>query len=557
MRAAVRVFRYRSRMASAGDDRGLGDSAALLGVVLDTVSDAIIAIDAAQIIRLVNRQTTRIFGYSREELVGRHVHVLMPEELRAEHDGGFFRYLAAGGAEGVARHVEVDGVRKDGSRFPLEMRFMSAVTASGERVVTAAARDLTEQRAARAELDHAMAMLRATLDATEDGILAIDPSGRILIANARAREIWRVSSDLFESRSPEERLAVVTRMLEDPSHYLETLRWVVENEVPEHSEVFATRDGRYIERVLRRSRDGDAFRGMVASYRDVTERVRSVHELERMVDERTRELRQKQAELVQSEKMAALGMLVAGVAHEVNTPLGAIKSNNDTVRGTVARLRGELAGSSEAPAAELHEVARVRALFDVLDRVGAVSTEAIDRITKIVQSLRHFARLDAARVDRVDLHVGIESTLTLLGHELRQGITVERDYGDLPRVECFPDRLNQVFMNLLVNAVQAIAGTGRITVRTRALGDQVLVEIEDTGSGIAPEHLPRIFDPGFTTKGVGVGTGLGLSIVHQIVEEHGGHIDVASTPGHGATFRLVLPRTLPRPPSVLPPPAAP
>jgi signal transduction histidine kinase len=329
-------------------------------------------------------------------------------------------------------------------------------------------------------------------------------------------------------------------VLEDPERYAATLRHAIANDLPEDTQVFATKDGRHIERVVRRFADGEAFRGAVVSSRDITDRVRSVHELEHNVEERTRELRQKQAQLVQSEKMAALGQLVAGVAHEVNTPLGAVKSNTDTMRRTLDKLKVQLeqcAGNNQLDP----QAAR---LLEGLTHLGGVSAEAIERISKIVQSLRRFARLDAA--DTVDLHPGIESTLTLLGHELRQGIRVVREYGSLPLVECYPDRLNQVFMNLLINAVQAIGADGTIAIRTAANGDEVSVEVSDTGIGIAPEHLPRVFDPGFTTKGVGVGTGLGLSIVHQIVEEHAGRIDVESEPGHGAVFRVHLPIRLPR-----------
>ncbi len=528
-------------MSGPDRDHGPVDSAAQLAAVLDTVSDAIITLDADQTICLVNRQTERIFGFSREELLGRHAHLLMPEEYREAHDRGFQAFLDSGVPEVVSRHVEVEGLRRDGSRFPLELHFMSA-RAGSRRIVTAAARDLTNQVEARAELDRTTALLRATLDATADGILAIDLEGRVVTVNARTQEIWRAPPEAFATADAQRRLEIVTQVLEDPEHYAATLRRVVENDLPEDTQVFAAKDGRYIERVVRRFPDGEGFRGAVVSFRDVTDRVRSVHELERKVEERTRELRQKQSQLVQSEKMAALGQLVAGVAHEVNTPLGAIKSNNDTMRRTLDRLRGTLEGCAPEGRTD-PEAAR---LLGALQHLGEVSTDAIERISKIVQSLRRFARLDAAKVDSVDLHPGIDSTLTLLGHELRQGIEVQRDYGPLPIIECYPDRLNQVFMNLLINAVQAIESAGTITVRTRALGDEVCVEISDTGAGIAREHLARIFDPGFTTKGVGVGTGLGLSIVHQIVEEHAGRIEVESELGAGASFRVYLPVRLPR-----------
>lgn len=255
--------------------------------------------------------------------------------------------------------------------------------------------------------------------------------------------------------------------------------------------------------------------------------------LEHKVEERTRELRRKQSQLVQSEKLASLGQLVAGVAHEINTPLGAIKSNHDVLMRSLRKLHQLVADDGEVPS-------KLERLLDGLSKVNRVNEEAIGRIVKIVSSLRTFARLDQAELDEFDVHGGLDDTLTLVNHKLRGRIEVVRDYGDLPPVECYPNRLNQVFMNLLVNAAQAIPEKGTITVRTRVEGDSVVIEVADDGDGIPEEHLARIFDPGFTTKGVGVGTGLGLSIVHQIVEEHAGSIDVESSPA-GTTVRVHVP----------------
>jgi signal transduction histidine kinase len=251
------------------------------------------------------------------------------------------------------------------------------------------------------------------------------------------------------------------------------------------------------------------------------------------------ELRAAQARLVQQAKMAALGQLVAGVAHEINTPLGAVVSNNDFFLRAFDRLRQGLAESG-TPLAE-----RAQRDLEAVTVLAEVTRLACQRITGIVRSLRTFARLDEADLKAVDLHDGIESTLVLIAHLLKGGITVEKHYAKLPPVECHPNQINQVFMNLLVNACQAIEGQGRITIETSLEdvgGEQrVAVAISDTGKGIPPEHLARIFDPGYTTKGAGVGTGLGLSICYQIVEAHGGDISVASTPGVGTTFRFVLP----------------
>ena len=256
------------------------------------------------------------------------------------------------------------------------------------------------------------------------------------------------------------------------------------------------------------------------------------------------ELRATQAQLVQSEKMAALGDLVAGVAHEINTPLGAVTSNNDLVARTLAKVRE--AGADPAQAQ------KSSAWLQRAESMTQVSRDACQRIAAIVRSLRTFARLDEAERKPANLHDGLDSTLTLIEHLVKNRVTVVRDYGDLPEVDCYPNQLNQVFLNLLVNAAQAIAGKGEIVIRTRYQKDGdvdpkastravVVVEISDSGCGIAPEHMRKIFDPGFTTKGVGVGTGLGLAISYRIVADHKGKIELQSQVGKGSTFRIVLP----------------
>lgn len=279
--------------------------------------------------------------------------------------------------------------------------------------------------------------------------------------------------------------------------------------------------------------------------------------LERKVVQRTQALAEKHAQLVQSEKMAALGQLVAGVAHEINTPLGAIKSNNDILDRSLTKL-GRILLGEDAPA-EIREHRMVNKLLGGVTKLSGINEEAIERIVRIVSSLRKFARLDSAEVDTVNLHAGLDNTLTLVHHELKNRIEVSKEYGDIPAVECYPNQLNQVFMNLLVNASQAIEGKGKISIRTRRAPDEsvesVVVEITDSGKGIPKDNLKRIFDPGFTTKGVGVGTGLGLSIVHQLIRDHSGRIEVDSEPGQGTTFRLILPTALQqRPASSLHPP---
>jgi signal transduction histidine kinase len=237
------------------------------------------------------------------------------------------------------------------------------------------------------------------------------------------------------------------------------------------------------------------------------------------------------AQLIQSERMAALGLLVAGVAHEINTPMGAIHSNNDIMARAVAKVRNLLRA---VPDQELH------GLLEILGQVCRNNEIATERITKLVRSLRTFARTDEAERKLVNIHEGIESTLTILQHQLRGRIRIVTRFGDIPKIACFPNQLNQVFMNILVNAAQAIKDRGNITVRTWMQGSYVKVSINDTGAGIERGHLPKIFEPGFTTKAAGVGTGLGLSICYKIIRNHRGRIEV-ETSKQGTTFTITLP----------------
>lgn len=261
--------------------------------------------------------------------------------------------------------------------------------------------------------------------------------------------------------------------------------------------------------------------------------------LEQKVEERTRSLREKQTQLVQSEKMAALGNLVAGVAHEINTPLGAMYSNNDIVSRSVSKMKSILQSwdnSHKEP-----QYPKFIRLVEGIETTGEDNRTAAERIMSIVASLKSFARLDRAFEDRVDIHDGLESTLTLVHHQIKNRITVHKDYGQVPHIRCYPNQLNQIYMNILVNAIQAIEGTGHIYIKTYTRNKFVVIEVTDTGVGIPVENLNRLSDPGFTTKGVKVGTGLGLSIVHRIIQDHNGEMEVESELGKGSTFRIILP----------------
>lgn len=273
------------------------------------------------------------------------------------------------------------------------------------------------------------------------------------------------------------------------------------------------------------------------------------------LEEAYQQLQSLQGQLLQSDKMASIGQLAAGVAHEINNPIGFVYSNIGTLDRYVEDVFGLLEAyermeGSVTDGSALAEIRAQKARIDLdflKDDTRDLMRECRDGITrvkKIVQDLKDFSHLDAGDdFQWADLHAGLDSTLNIVSNELKYKAEIVKEYGALPEIECLPSQLNQVFLNMLVNAGHAIESRGVITIRTGLdeEGSGVWVEFADTGKGIAANHLERIFDPFFTTKPVGKGTGLGLSLSYGIVQKHGGHVAVASEVGKGTTFRIWLP----------------
>ncbi len=232
------------------------------------------------------------------------------------------------------------------------------------------------------------------------------------------------------------------------------------------------------------------------------------------------ELKATQLQLINSEKMASLGQLVAGVAHEINTPVASIKSNNEITKKIISRIN-----DSE--------------ISELLGEINNIDSEAIARINRLVISLRKFVRLDEAELQEADINKEIDLTLDLIRHETKNRITIVKNYGKLPPIKCYPNMLNQVFMNILVNAAQSIKTEGSITIDTDYLDNNLVVKIKDTGCGI--KDPDKIFFAGYTTKGVGVGTGLGLAISQKIIEKHNGKIGVKTKLNKGSEFCITIP----------------
>jgi signal transduction histidine kinase len=284
-----------------------------------------------------------------------------------------------------------------------------------------------------------------------------------------------------------------------------------------------------------------------------------VHELninlERKVEDRTQELNQKNVELedtldklekmqeqvIVQEKMATLGQLVAGLTHEINTPIATIRSMNDTRSKAVRKLQTTLAEIAPESAGKDQEIIKV---MELMTKADQSVHQGAERLHEIINNLKNYARLDEAEVMQADIHEGLDSVLTLIEHDLLKNIEVVREYGEIPPIVCQARKLNLVFLNILKNASQAIEGEGRITITTTLIENMVHVAIRDTGKGIKQEELKSIFDPSFTTKGSVVRTSLGLSTSYQIIQEHKGKIDVESQPGKGSVFTVIIPREI-------------
>jgi two-component system, NtrC family, sensor kinase len=262
-------------------------------------------------------------------------------------------------------------------------------------------------------------------------------------------------------------------------------------------------------------------------------------------------LKEMSDQLRQSEKMASIGQLAAGVAHEINNPIGFVNSNLNTLQRYLASLftilaayeqaEGEVTAETRAILAELKQKVELTYLREDSESLLTESMDGLQRVKRIVQDLKDFSHVDETEKQWASLEKGMDSTLNVVWNELKYKADVVKEYGGIPDIECIPSQINQVFMNLLINAAQAIQGHGQIAIRSGRDEQNVWVEVADTGEGIKSEHLTRIFEPFFTTKPVGKGTGLGLSLAYGIVSKHNGRIDVKSEVGKGTTFRVWLP----------------
>lgn len=541
--------------------------------MLDRSSNMMLLVDpeTLQIVR-ANRLAAQLLGYSENGLLQ-----LKIIDIESSLQDVFYWEDVASGVfteiewqEGLYRSV-------DGSLIEVS-KSISLIPHQGKTYLLVQARDIREEHKIEEKLEQTLSRLRATLEATGNGIVVIDWSGNIVSMNRMFSAMWLIPDSLLERHEDERIIDHVAGQVKEQARCQERLRAIVDAE--ESDELFHLDDGRVFECKSRPQYLGEHIVGRVFSFADITLRIKaedalreSRDELERRVEQRTAELRlandklqaerQQQAELIakleeaqnqliQSEKMASIGQLAAGVAHEINNPVGFVKSNLGTLQRYIANIgqvlkayteiENELGDSARASVTKLKRELDLDFMQEDLDSLLAETNDGVQRVQDIVRDLKNFSHVSSSEQVWANLESGIDSTLNVVWNELKYKARVIKAYSGIPEIKCVPSQLNQVFMNLLVNASQAIPEQGQITIRTGSSETEVWVEIEDTGRGIPPENIDRIFEPFFTTKPVGQGTGLGLSLSYGIVKKHNGRIELSSEVGKGSRFKVILPR---------------
>jgi PAS domain S-box-containing protein len=399
--------------------------------------------------------------------------------------------------------------------------------------------------------------IRSITNSAQDAVIMLDSAGKVSFWNPAATRIfgWRTDEAVGV---PLARFLVPERFLERHCNGFQRFQQGHAGHVLGGKiELTAmTRQGEEIPVEL--SLSATTLRGelhAVGLLRDITERKAADAALSQRFEELqalNSRLEEAQNQLLQSEKMASIGQLAAGVAHEINNPVGFVSSNLGTLRSYSQQLLELIAEYelAEPELADLQRIANIRTLKDKLDldfvrddlpALLSESEDGLQRVKKIVQDLKDFSHVNESEWLEADINAGLDATLNVVWNEIKYKATVTKNFGVLPPVECLASQLNQVFMNVLLNAVQAIETHGAITITTAHEGDWVRIDIRDTGKGMREEVQKRMFEPFFTTKPVGQGTGLGMSLSFGIIKKHHGRIEVASTPGEGTTLRLWIP----------------
>ncbi|MDP3655209.1 MAG: ATP-binding protein [Rhodoferax sp.] len=545
----------------------------LARLTLDHCTEMLLLVNPATLqIEVANAAVATALGYPVEQLQG----MAITEVESALQDVFYWEDVRAGQYQEI-QNQEGQYCRADGELMTVT-KSIRCLAHEGATLLLVQAALTHNERKAEDALAHTLSQLRATLESTGNGILVVDWQGRIDSMNRLFGKMWEISDELLSSHDDARILGFVAGRVQESELLRARLGAIVDK--GETEDLLHHQDGRVFEVKSLPQYLGEQIIGRVFGFQDITQRTldeaalrESRDLLEQRVLKRTadlntanaalveerehlsaliKRLEEAQNQLLQSERMASIGQLAAGVAHEINNPVGFVNSNLGSLRRYVTDMLRLLAAYEQAEdslvAPAVQVIQRLKKEIDVdflREDVVSLLEESLDglkRVTRIVQDLKDFSHVDETERQWANLEEGLESTLRVVWNEIKFKAEVVKEFGGIPPIECFPFQLNQVFMNLLVNASHAIEGHGKITIRTGQDDSQLWVEVQDTGKGIKPENLQRIFEPFFTTKPVGQGTGLGLSLSYGIVKKHEGHIDVTSELGQGTTFRVVLPK---------------
>jgi PAS domain S-box-containing protein len=560
-----------ARRAEEGLDRPSARFQKQLGAldaVIAATSELVYLCDRSGTFLYVSPSVVRAWGLGHAALIGKNCRDLgLPASVRNALDAQRARVFETGRTSAI----EFDLATAEGRRSWECLLSPIDVEDEGIEAAVAIVRDVTRRREMEEALRDQAEVFRLILDGMGDGVIVADLQEQFLVFNPAAESMFGLGATNTRSEDWPARygLYLPDMVTPFPAERLPLAR-AVRGESVNDVEMFVRHsgapDGRWALISGRPLLDahGEPRGGMIVC-RDVTERkiaedqlrlqnvlLREIAQSERLAHEA---MKHAESQLVQAEKLTALGQMVAGVAHEINNPLAFVGNNLAVCRRDLAGVLEHLRLFEEAEAtlaehrpellARLRDHAETMDLgytLGNLDELLVRSSEGLARIRRIVKDLRDFARLDEADRKEVDLNEAIHATANIVRvRATDRGIALDLELEPLPPVECYPGKINQVVMNLLLNAIDACKAGGRVTVRTRPATDGVEIDVVDTGHGIDPSIRDRIFDPFFTTKPIGQGTGLGLSTSYGIVKAHGGRIDVESSPGQGSRFTVRLP----------------
>ncbi len=521
-------------------------------LILDSSADGILGLDDQGRHTFVNPAAARLLGYEVEELLGRASHAIWHH---SKADGTPYPVedcqIYAAYRDGIVHRVATEVFwRKDGTSFPVE--YSSTPIRADDRLVGAVVifTDISERKRVQEKLERAASEWRRTFDSITDFVFLMDMDSRIVRVNRALADAFGVTpQDMLGKKCHEIMHKLGAHAPGCPFQEL------CKDGKAHTSEVAGLDNAPFLMTVSPVHDDAGKLIGAVHIAKDISELQRAAREL----DKAYAQLVATQDQLVRSEKMASIGQLAAGVAHEINNPAGFVGSNLEVLETYIAGYLRMVAFTQElrkavkaGDRAEADAVMEKMKAFEESSNLNFIvndsgklltqSRQGMARIVKIVSDLKTFAYEDTQWLDEcIKIEDVLEMTLDVAHNEIKYRIDLRKEYGNTPLVKCNAQRMGQVFLNLLMNAAQAIPDKGAITIRTYVDKDRVCIDISDTGCGMSAEIMARIFDPFFTTKPAGKGTGLGLSISYELVKKQGGEIRVHSTPGQGSTFTVVLP----------------